>query len=73
VAGEIRQDRRRFLGAAATTIAAAQLGMVGPADAQPGKTDARDKAAVRPFRINVAEEQFIDLRQRHLPGAAGLG
>ena len=36
MADEIKQDRRRFLGAAATTIAAAQLGMVGAARAEPG-------------------------------------
>jgi hypothetical protein len=57
MADEIKQDRRRFLGAAATTIAA-QLGMVGPADAQAGKTDAEDKAAIRPFRVKVSEESL---------------
>ena len=35
---EIDRHRRRFLGTAAMTLAAAQLGMVGAADAQPGKT-----------------------------------
>ena len=34
---EIDRHRRRFLGTAAMTLAAAQLGMVGAADAQPGK------------------------------------
>ena len=31
---EINDDRRRFLGTAAMTIAAAQFGMIGSADAQ---------------------------------------
>ena len=33
----INHDRRRLLGTAAMTIAAAELGMLGSADAQPGK------------------------------------
>ena len=39
MAEEIDSDRRRFLGAAAMTIAAAQLGVVGSAGAQAGKTE----------------------------------
>jgi pimeloyl-ACP methyl ester carboxylesterase len=61
---EIKPDRRHFLGAAATTLAAAQFGMVGPAGAQPGKTDAGDKAAIRPFRVKFPEESLTDLRRR---------
>ena len=38
IAEEINQHRRRFLGTAAMTVAAAQLGMIGSAAAQPGKT-----------------------------------
>jgi len=34
---EINHHRRRFFGAAAMTVAAAQLSMIGSADAQPGK------------------------------------
>ena len=34
---EINNDRRRFLGTAAMTIAAAQLGMFGSASAQSGR------------------------------------
>jgi pimeloyl-ACP methyl ester carboxylesterase len=34
---EINRDRRRFLGTAAVTIAAAEFGMIGSADAQPTK------------------------------------
>ena len=37
---DIDRQRRRFLGAATVTIAAAQLGMIGPAAAQPSKTKA---------------------------------
>ena len=35
---EINHHRRRFFGAAVMTIAAAQLGMIGSAEAQPSKT-----------------------------------
>jgi pimeloyl-ACP methyl ester carboxylesterase len=35
---KIDQQRRRLFGAAAMTIAAAQFGLIGPADSQPGKT-----------------------------------
>lgn len=35
---DVDHHRRRFCGSAALTIAAAQLGMIGSADAQPGKT-----------------------------------
>jgi pimeloyl-ACP methyl ester carboxylesterase len=37
---DIGHNRRRFLGAATVTVAAAQFGMIGPAAAQPGKTKA---------------------------------
>jgi pimeloyl-ACP methyl ester carboxylesterase len=42
----IDQDRRRFFGTAAVTIAAAQLGMVGAAEAQSGK--AKQMLAIKP-------------------------
>jgi pimeloyl-ACP methyl ester carboxylesterase len=61
---EIQPDRRRFLGAAAATLAAAQFGAVGHAGAQPGKTDVADKAAIRPFRVNFPEADLADLRRR---------
>ncbi len=38
IAEQINQPRRNFIGAAAVTAAAAQLGMIGKADAQPAKT-----------------------------------
>jgi pimeloyl-ACP methyl ester carboxylesterase len=38
ISKDVDHHRRRFCGTAALTIAAAQLGMIGSADAQPGKT-----------------------------------
>ena len=43
---EINYDRRRFLGTAATTIAATQLGMIGSAKAQSSKT--KDLPTIKP-------------------------
>jgi pimeloyl-ACP methyl ester carboxylesterase len=45
---DIDHRRRRFFGAAALTIAAAQLGMPGSADAQPGKTKPVELSAIKP-------------------------
>jgi pimeloyl-ACP methyl ester carboxylesterase len=45
---EINNDRRRFLGTAAMTIAAAQLGMFGSASAQSGKTKPANLPAIKP-------------------------
>jgi pimeloyl-ACP methyl ester carboxylesterase len=44
---EINQNRRRFLGAAAATVAAAQLGMTGPAASQVGKAKATPLPAIK--------------------------
>ncbi|HEX7969521.1 MAG TPA: alpha/beta hydrolase [Stellaceae bacterium] len=44
----INHHRRRFFGTAAMTIAAAQLGMTGFADAQPGKTKPADLPTITP-------------------------
>jgi pimeloyl-ACP methyl ester carboxylesterase len=44
----IDHRRRRFVGTAATTVAAAQLGMLGLAEAQPGKTKAAGLPAIKP-------------------------
>lgn len=38
IANDINQDRRRLIGSGMAGVAAAQLGMIGPAAAQPGKT-----------------------------------
>ena len=48
ISEEINHHRRRFFGAAAMTIAAAQLGMVGSANAQAGKTEPTRLPAIRP-------------------------
>ncbi len=45
---EIDHRRRRFLGAAAMTVAAAQLGMSGSADAQTSGTNATQLPAIKP-------------------------
>ena len=45
---DVDPDRRRFLGSAAMTIAAARLGMIGSANAQPSKMATADLPAVRP-------------------------
>jgi hypothetical protein len=45
---EINQDRRRFFGTAAMTIAAAQLNMIGSADAQSIKAKSAQLPAVKP-------------------------
>jgi pimeloyl-ACP methyl ester carboxylesterase len=47
ISDEFNQDRRRFFGAAAMTVAAAQLGMMGSADAQADKLPAQT-AAIKP-------------------------
>ncbi|MBL8540115.1 MAG: alpha/beta fold hydrolase, partial [Betaproteobacteria bacterium] len=45
---EIDRDRRRFLGTAAITMAATQLGMFGSARAQPGKTNPAHLPTIKP-------------------------
>jgi pimeloyl-ACP methyl ester carboxylesterase len=44
----IKYDRRRFLGTAAMTIAAAQLGMFGSSNAQSGKTKPAELPVIKP-------------------------
>jgi pimeloyl-ACP methyl ester carboxylesterase len=44
----IKYDRRRFLGTAAMTIAAAQLGMFGSSNAQSGKTKLAELPVIKP-------------------------
>ena len=45
---EIKYDRRRFLGTAVMSIAAAELFMIGAADAQPSKINPADVTTVKP-------------------------
>ena len=47
-ATDINPDRRRFIGAAATTVAAVQLGMLGSADAQTSERKAAQLPAIKP-------------------------
>jgi len=48
MSGDINHDRRRFLGTAAMTLAAAQLGLLGSANAQLGKKSGADIPALKP-------------------------
>jgi pimeloyl-ACP methyl ester carboxylesterase len=57
---EINHDRRRFVGAAAMSIAAAGAFSVLP----PQNALATEGDAIRPFRISIPEEQLVDLRRR---------
>src|SRR5271170_5241311 len=45
---EVDLQRRRFVGAAATTVAAAQFGMIGPAFAQASQVNPADATASKP-------------------------
>ena len=56
---EIKYDRRLFLGTAAMTIAAAQLGMIGSANAQSSKT----KPAVLPTIRPGTNTSFASVKQ----------
>ena len=45
---QINHNRRRFFGAAAMTVATAQLGMLASADAQSSKVTPTDMPAIKP-------------------------
>jgi len=61
---EIKHDRRRFLGAAAMTIAAAQLGLVNSADAQSSKLTTADAITIKPGTIRPgATTSFGPIKQ----------
>ena len=55
----ISHDRRRFFGAAALTLAAAEFGMIGSADAQAGKA----KSAEPPATKRGANTSFASMKQ----------
>jgi pimeloyl-ACP methyl ester carboxylesterase len=57
---DINLDRRRLLGTAAVTVAVAGAASLLPAELRA----APEGDAIRPFRINVPEEQLVDLRRR---------
>ena len=56
----INQDRRRLLSTAAMGLAVASTASLFPSQL----TAAYASDAIRPFRINVPEEQLVDLRRR---------
>ena len=58
---EINYRRRRFLGTAATTIAATQFGMIETAGAQSGKTRPTQLPAIKPgTNVSFASLKQID-------------
>jgi pimeloyl-ACP methyl ester carboxylesterase len=59
VSEDINRYRRQFVGAAAVTVAAAQLGIVGCASAQPGKAKATQPSVAR----SGAHTSFETLKQ----------
>jgi len=61
---DINHDRRRFLGTAAMTVAAAQLGMIGSADAQPSTPSPADATSIKLGTIKPATNtSFGSLKQ----------
>jgi pimeloyl-ACP methyl ester carboxylesterase len=61
--------RRRFIGAATATVAAASLSRLAFAEANQAITEVaqtvgNDKTAMRPLRVHVPELQLVDLRRR---------
>jgi pimeloyl-ACP methyl ester carboxylesterase len=71
--GTLDINRRRFLTAAATAVAAAPLGLLGSSTRVHAMTDTpqetprptgTDKAAVRPFQFRFSDEDLADLRRR---------
>jgi pimeloyl-ACP methyl ester carboxylesterase len=62
---EPNYSRRRFLRDAALMVGAAQFGLPALMQAQPEPIATTQKPdSIRPFAINVPEEQLVDLRQR---------
>jgi len=57
---QIDQDRRRFVGGAATAVAAAGALSLFPVQL----AAATEGNAIRPFRVNVPETALVDLRRR---------
>src|SRR6058998_205275 len=70
-------DRRRFLGAAAATVAASQLGLLAfprRLEAMTGamtetatdvaRRTGSSRADIRPFRVSFPESELADLRRR---------
>ena len=60
---EINHHRRRFLGTAAMTLAAAELVMIGSADAQSSKINPADVPTVKPGIKPGTNTSFGSLKQ----------
>ena len=58
--GDIDHGRRRFFEVAAVSVAAAATLSLLPENA----AGATENSAIRPFRINVPDDQLADLRRR---------
>ncbi|MGB2597285.1 MAG: epoxide hydrolase family protein [Pseudolabrys sp.] len=58
--GDIDHGRRRFVEVAAVSVAAAATLSLLPENA----AGATENSAIRPFRINVPDDQLVDLRRR---------
>jgi hypothetical protein len=58
--GDVDHDRRRLLGTAAMGIAAAGAANLLPSQLAAATAD----DAIRPFRVNVPEQDLVDLRRR---------
>src|SRR5215212_12087917 len=73
---EITCDRRRFLGVAAMTIAAAQLGMIGCAGSQSSNTDANKMTTPLPAQLeSLFTHQTADvdgIRLHYVIGGQGF-
>jgi len=65
---EINQHRRRFFGAAAMTVAAAQLGIGRSASAQPGRTEATQPPVAK-SRAHTSFEMLGSTDRQHRSGA----
>lgn len=64
-----RVNRGRFCGAAAATVAAGSLGLLGSPERSKARTEVAqqtdsDATAIRPFRVNIPQAQLTDLRRR---------
>src|SRR5262245_66307978 len=64
MSGPLDFNRRRFLAAAATTVAAGPLGILGLSTRTNAMTDAPKGTAIRPFQFSFSDEELADLRRR---------
>ena len=77
MSNEINNDRRRFLGTAAVSLAAAKFGITASATSHPSNSfsataaaipakssTAPDDTSIRPFHVSIPEADVADLRRR---------